>query len=98
MAKRGDPAVLRLVVIFLRSHAQMTQAQFGQASRIDQAEVSRYELGQVAPSEEVLRRMANVAGIGWSLAVYLRQSYTSILALAAKQMEPRPARNSTLQS
>ncbi len=84
MAKRGDPAVLRQVVIFLRSHAQMTQAQFGKASRVNQAEVSRYELGHLAPSEEALRRMAKVARIAWPLVVHLRQSYTSVLASAAR--------------
>src|SRR3954463_14409405 len=83
MAKRGDPSVLRLVVIFLRSHARMTQEQFGKACRVDQAQVSRYEHDE-APSEEVLRRMAKVAGIDWSLVVHLRQFYSSLLAAASR--------------
>src|SRR5436305_12365179 len=83
MAKRGDPSVLRLVVIFLRSHARMTQEQFGKACRVDQAQVSRYEHDE-APSEEVLRRMAKVAGIDWSLVVHLRQFYSSLLAIIAR--------------
>src|SRR5829696_4234874 len=84
MAKRGDPSVLRLVVIFLRSYAEMTQEQFGRESRVAQPEVSRYELGHVAPPEEALRRMATVARIDWSLVVHLRRFYTSLLAAASR--------------
>jgi transcriptional regulator with XRE-family HTH domain len=87
MAKRGDPAVLRLVVIFLRSYARMTQAQFGKRSRVDQAEVSRSELGYVTPSDDVLRRMANVARIAWPLVIHLRQFYTSLLASVARRSD-----------
>jgi transcriptional regulator with XRE-family HTH domain len=85
MAKRGDPAVLRQVVIFLRSQAQMTQARFGRESRVDQALVSRFELGLVAPSEEALRRMAKAARFDWPEVVHLRQFYTSLLTWAARQ-------------
>lgn len=90
MAKRGDPSVLRLVVIFLRSYAQMTQAQFGKASRVAQPEVSRYEMGHGAPSEEALRRMAKVAGIDWSLVVHLRQFFSSLLAAMGSKGDPPP--------
>lgn len=90
MAKRGDAAVLRHVVIFLRSHAQRTQAQFGKECRVDQAEISRYELGHLAPSEEALRRMAKVARIAWPLVVHLRQSYTSVLASGARPIPALP--------
>ncbi|MEA2604410.1 MAG: helix-turn-helix protein [Acidobacteriota bacterium] len=85
MATRGDSSVLRLVVIFLRSQARMTQAQFGKESRVDQAQLSRYESGDVAPSEEVLRRMAKVARIDWPLVVHLRQLYSALLAAAARR-------------
>jgi transcriptional regulator with XRE-family HTH domain len=84
MAQRGDPKVLRFVVVFLRTYARMTQAQFGEASGIDQAAVSRLELGHQAPSEEALHRMAKVAGIEWSLVVHLRQFYASLLAAVAR--------------
>ncbi len=36
MAKRGDPNVLRLVVILLRALTRMTQKELGRASGIDQ--------------------------------------------------------------
>jgi transcriptional regulator with XRE-family HTH domain len=84
MAKRGDPSVLRFVVIFLRSHTGMTQKKFGKACRLDQAQISKYEKGSAAPSEEALRRMANVAGIEWALVVHLRQFYSSLLAQVAR--------------
>jgi transcriptional regulator with XRE-family HTH domain len=85
MAKRGDPKVLRFVVVFLRVHARMTQAQFGEASGIDQATVSRLELGHQAPSEEALHRMAKVAGIEWTLVAHLQQFYTSLLTAATRR-------------
>jgi transcriptional regulator with XRE-family HTH domain/tetratricopeptide (TPR) repeat protein len=82
MAKRGDSGILRLVVSFLRDRAQMTQAQFGRASRVAQPEVSKYEMGHVAPPEEALRRMAKVARIDWPLVTYLRQFYIALLSAA----------------
>lgn len=85
MAKRGDPAVLRQLVIFLRSHAQMTQGEFGKASRVAQPDVSLYENGRAAPSEAVLRRMAKAARLDWSLVVHVRQFYSSLLTAAARQ-------------
>jgi transcriptional regulator with XRE-family HTH domain len=91
MATRGDSSVLRLVVIFLRSQARMTQAQFGKESRVDQAQLSRYESGDMAPSEEVLRRMAKVARIDWPLVVHLRQLYSALLAAAARQNAAPPS-------
>ena len=75
MAKRGDPNVLRLVVIFLRSYARMKQEQFAKKCRMDQSQVSRYENGRDSPSEEALRRMAKVAQIDWSLIVHLREFF-----------------------
>jgi transcriptional regulator with XRE-family HTH domain len=92
MAKRGDPNVLRFVVTFLRSHAQMTQEQFGKASRVAQPEVSLYENGRAAPSEAVLRRMAEAARLDWSLVVHLRQFYSAFLAAAARQSTVPTAR------
>ena len=103
MAKKGDPGVLGHVVIFLRARTGMTQVQFGRESRVDQADISRYELGRLVPSEAVLRRMADVAGIGWPLVVSLRQFLSSFLSAAerwnqmpdgqaADLVDPEPAR------
>jgi transcriptional regulator with XRE-family HTH domain len=92
MARRGDPAVLRQLVIFLRSHAQMTQEQFGKASRVAQPEVSLYETGRAAPSEAVLRRMAKAARIDWSLVVHLRQFYSAFLSTATQRNAPSTSR------
>ena len=85
MAKRGDPRVLRYVVNFLRFRSgvarrkRMTQAEFGDACRLNQSEISRFEVGKQAPSEEQLRRMAKVAGIEWSFVVHVQQFYTLLL-------------------
>jgi transcriptional regulator with XRE-family HTH domain len=84
MAKRGDPRVLRLVVIFLRSRANLSQLEFGKACRVDQAAISRYETDTPVP-EDVLRRMAAVARVEWWFVVQLRNLYAVILASARRR-------------
>lgn len=87
MAKRGDPDVLRHVVSFLRTHAGMTQAEFGKAARVDQGDLSRFERAKSAPSEEQLRRMAEAARLDWPLVIHLRRFLTGLLAAAARRRE-----------
>ena len=92
MAKRGDPRVLRHVVVGLRYLAGKTQTAFAEACRVDQASLSNYEQGKSAPSEEVLRRMAEAAPVRWSVAVYLRRAFAGILAVAGQTgAKARPA-------
>jgi transcriptional regulator with XRE-family HTH domain len=83
MAARGEASVLRLVVVFLRFRAGMTQAEFGRASRVDQSDVSRYERGKAAPPEESLHRMAEAAGVPWPVVVQVRRFYAAVLPAAA---------------
>lgn len=90
MMRRGDPEVLRHVVLFLRSHADLTQAEFGRACRVPQAEVSRFESGKQAPSEEVLSRMAEAAGVPWEYVNHLRRFYASALAAIDRRMAAVP--------
>lgn len=90
MVRRGDPEVLRQVVLFLRSHAGLTQADFGRASRVPQAEVSRFESGKQAPSEEVLSRMAEAAGVPWEYVNHLRRFYASALAAIDRRTAALP--------
>jgi transcriptional regulator with XRE-family HTH domain len=92
MAKRGDPRVLRHVVVSLRYLAGMTQTAFGEACGVDQASLSNYELGKSAPSEVVLRRMAEAARVRWPVVVHLRRAFAAILALAGRAgAQARPA-------
>jgi transcriptional regulator with XRE-family HTH domain len=86
MAKRGDPRVLRLVVRFLRDRADLSQAEFGKACRVDQSAISRYETDTPVP-EDVLRRMAAVARVEWWFVVALRCLYAAILASARRRGE-----------
>jgi transcriptional regulator with XRE-family HTH domain len=92
--KKGNPKILRLVVRFLRSTAGMTQEDFGRAARVDQGNLSQYELGHTAAPEEALRRMAAAAGLPWPAVVQLRRFYAAALALlgraAASLAEPAP--------
>src|SRR5262245_37911378 len=91
MARRGDPNVLRLVVIFLQALTRMTQKDFGTASGIDQGDISRYEQGDLAPPEASLRRMAKAAKVPWPLAVLLIRFVEAFLAALAR-------RRSTIQA
>jgi tetratricopeptide (TPR) repeat protein len=84
MAKKGNPKVLRLVVRFLRSLTGMIQADFGRAARVDQGNLSDYELGHAASPEDALRRMAAVAGMPWPVVVQLRRFYTAALSLLGR--------------
>lgn len=81
MAKRGDPKALRYVVLFLRTRSGMSQEDFGKAIRVDQAEISRFELGKKAPSEELQKRMAEAAKVPWPVVVHLRRFFARLVAL-----------------
>lgn len=80
MAKKGDPRVLRHLVIFLRTEANMTQDVFGKACKVDQGDISSYELGKDAPPEKALRRMAQVPDVPWTVVVHLRRFLTTVVA------------------
>ena len=86
MAERGDPQVLRLVVILLRSKTRMTQTEFGRTSGVDQTAVSDYEQGLLAPPEETLRRMAKTAGVAWHLVVHLIRFLAAVLGAADRRL------------
>jgi transcriptional regulator with XRE-family HTH domain len=81
MTKRGNTEALRLTVGTLRQHAGMTQEEFGRASRVDQSDVSRYELKKPVP-EESLRRMAAAVRLPWTAMVHLRRFFTAFLSAA----------------
>ena len=82
---KGDAAVLRVVVRFLRAHARMTQMEFARKSRVDQPQLSRYERGETIPPEPALRRMAAAAGLEWTAVLHLRRFYAAVLAAQARR-------------
>lgn len=86
MAERGDPQILRLVVILLRAKTKLTQADFGRNSGVDQTAVSDYEQGRVAPPDEALKRMAKTAGVTWHLVVHLTRFLTAVLGAAGRRL------------
>lgn len=92
MSEREDFSALRLVVVFLRAYSKKTQAEFGREAQVDQADVSRFELGKQIPPEETLRRMAKAAGIPWSVATHLRRFYEAALPALDdfREIEPEP--------
>jgi transcriptional regulator with XRE-family HTH domain len=77
MAQRGDPKVLKHVVIYLRTKAGMVQAQFALAAGTTQGHVSNYEQGKTAPPEDTLRRMAEVAEVPWHVVQHLIRFLTA---------------------
>lgn len=84
MANKDERGVSGLLSVFLRLSCGMTQQEFGQAARIDQSEISRFELGARDSSEELFRRMAATAGVAWSSVVHLRRVYEVILGKPAQ--------------
>lgn len=58
MARQGDPADLRLIVMFLRSLRRWTQEELSEASGVDRGLISDYELGKKAPTQRTLERLA----------------------------------------
>ncbi len=90
MAERGDPQVLRLIVILLHSLTEpigrLSQEEFGRKCGLSQTAVSDYELGLVAPPEDVLQRMSRVAGVGWHLVAHLIRFLAAVLAAADRRL------------
>ena len=62
MTRQGEPADLRLIVLFLRSLRRWTQEELSRASGVDRGLISDYELGVKAPRTRTLQRLA--AGVG----------------------------------
>ncbi len=87
MVKRGDPRVLGLVVINLRSLSGLSQTAFAKECRVDQALLSKYERGKAAPSETTLRRMAEVARVQWSTVVHLRRAFGAVVSALGSASE-----------
>lgn len=79
-----DPNVLRLVVLFLRNYARMSQSELGQAARVRQGTLSEIETGHTTPSDKVLERLAAAAGVPWTLVARLRSFYAALLASISK--------------
>lgn len=101
-----NPNVTRMVVLYLRFTARLSQTELGLAAGLTQSQVSRLESGLGPPSEEVLRRIAAAAAVPWPLVARLRRfagSFHSALSGEAGRFEevdpevlPRSAESSWL--
>ncbi|MEO6193891.1 MAG: helix-turn-helix transcriptional regulator [Thermoanaerobaculia bacterium] len=86
MARQGDPADLRLIVMFLRSVRRWTQEELSRASGVDRGLISDYELGNKAPTHRTLARLAAGAGLPHSFLDTLLPTFRA----ARLAMEGRP--------
>jgi len=92
MARQGDPADLRLIVVFLRSMRRWTQEEFSRASGVDRGLISDYELGNKAPSNKTLARLAAGAGVPYSVVEALLPTFRAArLSAEGRQMSAAPA-------
>jgi len=80
--EKGDSRVLKHVARALRLRAGLDQREFGRACRVDQGNISRYELGKATPSEETLHRMAEAARVPWPLVVTLIRFFEAFVSTA----------------
>lgn len=87
MARQGDPADLRLIVMFLRSLRRWTQEELSRASGVDRGLISDYELGDKAPTRRTLARLA--AGVGLPYAFV--ESLLPTFRAARLAVEGQPA-------
>jgi transcriptional regulator with XRE-family HTH domain len=74
-----DPKASRLLMLFLRFYAGLTQRELGEITGHEQTTVSRYESGQAELSPEILRQMAEAVGVPWPLARDLRRCFSSVI-------------------
>lgn len=80
----GDPADVRLVVIFLRSLAGWNQAELAEATGIDRGLISDYEQGVRAPSEKNLEKIARKTGLSLALARQLLDLFRALRSIRGR--------------
>jgi transcriptional regulator with XRE-family HTH domain len=72
-----NPDVARMVVLYLRFTARLSQTELATAAGLTQSQVSRLESGTGQPSEEVLRRIAAAVAVPWHLVAHLRHFFAA---------------------
>jgi transcriptional regulator with XRE-family HTH domain len=89
MARQGDPADLRLMVLFLRSVRRWTQEELSRASGVDRGLISHYELGDKAPTNKTLARLAAAVGLPYALVETLLPTFrVARLSAEGRQTDP----------
>jgi len=88
MKREGDPADLRLLVIFLRSLPGWTQKELAERAGVDKGAISDYELGKTAPSEKTLRRIVEAVGVSYVKARRLLPVFRTV-RLGLEEGKPR---------
>jgi transcriptional regulator with XRE-family HTH domain len=92
MARQGDPADLRLIVVFLRSVRRWTQEELSRASGVDRGLISDYELGDKAPTNKTLARLAAGVGLPYAFVETLLPTFRAArLAAEGRQTSAGPA-------
>jgi transcriptional regulator with XRE-family HTH domain len=91
MARQGDPADLRLIVMFLRSLRRWTQEELSRASGVDRGLISDYELGNKSPTYKTLARLAAGAGLPYFFVEALLPTFRAArLTVEGRQTSAEP--------
>lgn len=85
--EENDPKATRLLVIFLRSYADLKQTELGKVTGLGQGPISRYETGKDEPSPDSLRRISEAAGLPWPVARDLRRCFSAVIRSSTRRWE-----------
>ncbi len=85
MPKQADLEDFRLLVIFLRSYADVSQNKLSTASRVSQPNISLYEQGEREPGEDSLRRIAKAVGVEWTLVTHVHRFIKAFLSAVSQR-------------
>lgn len=85
--EEAEAKAARLLVIFLRSYADVTQAKLGKIAGLGQGAISRYETGDSVPTPKSLRRISEAVGIPWPIGRELRRCFTAAIRGSRRHLE-----------
>ncbi|HEY2293943.1 MAG TPA: helix-turn-helix transcriptional regulator, partial [Thermoanaerobaculia bacterium] len=85
--EEDEAKAARLLVIFLRSYADLKQTELGEITGLGQGAISRYETGDTVPSPESLRRISEAVVIPWPLGRELRRCFSAAIRSARRHWE-----------
>lgn len=86
MKRTGDPADMRLIVIFLRSLRKWNQVELATAARVDKGLISDYELGLKTPSRGNLDRILAAVRLPYAVVERLLPIFRAVRLALEKSL------------